>query len=115
MLLLRGEELGLGEGLPQGLLGHERLQFQQSRDSAVLANETGAIGIKVDCGRKGIQQKENEGKTPLNTGGAVEVRIPVSAKRCDVLTQFKDLEGQGEEAGARRVRVVLTGSGAHFI
>lgn len=48
MFLLRSEELRFRESLPQCLLGHERLQLQQSRHPAVLADETGAVGVKMD-------------------------------------------------------------------
>lgn len=51
VLLLGGEELGLGERLPQHLLGHEELQLQERRHSAVLADEAGAVGVEMDCGR----------------------------------------------------------------
>lgn len=47
MLLLGGEQLGLRKGLPQRLLGHEGLQLQQGRHSAVLADETGAVCVKM--------------------------------------------------------------------
>lgn len=62
VLLLRGKELSLREGFSQRLLGHEGLQLQQGRHSAVLANETGAIRIKVDCGKIHKEQKKRKEK-----------------------------------------------------
>lgn len=56
VLLLGGEQLCLREGLSQRLLGHERLQLQQGRHSAVLADETGAIGVKVHYKEGGEKQ-----------------------------------------------------------
>lgn len=56
MLLLGGEQLGLRKSLPQRLLGHEGLQLQQGRHSAVLADETGAICVKMHCKEEGEKQ-----------------------------------------------------------
>lgn len=56
VFLLGSVELRLGEGLPQGLLGHEQLQFQQGRHTAVLPYKAGAVGIKVNC-RRGQDRK----------------------------------------------------------
>lgn len=56
MLLLGREQLGLGKGLPQRLLGHEGLQLQQGRHSAVLADETGAICVKMHYKEGGEKQ-----------------------------------------------------------
>ena len=49
VLLLGRMELALGEGLPQGLLGHEGLQLQQSRHTAVLTDEGRTVRTEVDC------------------------------------------------------------------
>lgn len=56
MLLLGGEQLGLRKGLPQRLLGHEGLQLQQGRHSAVLADEAGAICVKMHYKEGGEKQ-----------------------------------------------------------
>ena len=53
MLLFRCEELRLGEGLPQSLLGHQRLQPQNSRRTAVLADEPGAVRLEVNYTGRG--------------------------------------------------------------
>lgn len=62
VFLLSRKEFSLREGLPQCLLGHEGLQLQQSWYSAVLANETRAIGIKVDCGEGNPTRKKKKVK-----------------------------------------------------
>lgn len=67
VFLLSSEELGLREGFSKSLLGHERLQLQQCRHSAVQANETGAIGIKVDCGKPNQKKKYILIAVPKNT------------------------------------------------
>lgn len=72
VLLLRGKELSLREGFPQRLLGHEGLQLQQGRHSAVLANETGAIRIKVDCGKIHKEKKRKEKRRSLVLGKTKE-------------------------------------------
>lgn len=48
MFLLGSEQLRLRERLPQSLLGHQRLQTQQSRHAAIQADETRAVGLEVN-------------------------------------------------------------------
>lgn len=56
MLLLGREQLGLRKGLPQRLLGHEGLQLQQGRHSAVLADETGTVRVEMHYKEGGEKQ-----------------------------------------------------------
>ena len=65
VFLLGRVELALGEGLPQGLLGHEGLQLQQRRHPAVLTDEARTVRTEVDC-------REREVESPsIHTGREV--------------------------------------------
>lgn len=88
VFLLSGKELSLREGFSQRLLGHEGLQLQQGRHSAVLANETGAIRIKVDCGK--IHEKKKK-KKKIACFRKDKRRCLQSKEKFGILTQFKDL------------------------
>ena len=46
--LLRGGELGVGEGLPEALLREERLQLQEGGHLAVLGDELPVVREEVD-------------------------------------------------------------------
>lgn len=50
--LLGSGELGIGESLPEALLGEERLQFQQGGHLAVLCDELPVVCEEVDWERK---------------------------------------------------------------
>ena len=68
VFLLSNEELSLRKGFSQCLLRLEGFQLQQSRHSTVLADETGAVSIKVNCGRKAVQLSKRRTKCSVTEG-----------------------------------------------